>query len=146
MACLFPRRSPGRGGRNCPQIVRTLSWSEVAGTYAGSPALEEEDAIVSRIRASHADLVFVAYGAPKQDLWFNRNLERTGARSVWVWAVRLILLPVFRQSAPLGAAHRTWSGYTVLFVNPGVGAGSWHLPQVCMAGFDQDTDRSNTVS
>lgn len=52
----------------------------VAGTFAGSPALEEEDAIVSRIQASQADLVFVAYGAPKQDLWLHRNLERTGAR------------------------------------------------------------------
>jgi N-acetylglucosaminyldiphosphoundecaprenol N-acetyl-beta-D-mannosaminyltransferase len=52
----------------------------VAGTFAGSPAPEEEDAIVSRIVASRADLVFVAYGAPKQDIWLSRNLVRTGAK------------------------------------------------------------------
>ena len=52
----------------------------VAGTYSGSPSQEEEDDIVSRIHASRADLVFVAYGAPKQDLWLSRNLQRTGAK------------------------------------------------------------------
>ncbi len=52
----------------------------VAGCYAGSPALDEEDAIVARIQASQADLLFVAYGAPRQDLWLQRNLARTGAK------------------------------------------------------------------
>jgi N-acetylglucosaminyldiphosphoundecaprenol N-acetyl-beta-D-mannosaminyltransferase len=51
----------------------------VAGSYAGSPVVEEEDEIVARIRASRADIVFVAYGAPKQNIWLDRNLARTGA-------------------------------------------------------------------
>ena len=51
---------------------------EIAGTYVGSPAVEEEDAIVELIRAAHADFLFVAYGAPKQDLWIARNRERLG--------------------------------------------------------------------
>ncbi|HQE91814.1 MAG TPA: WecB/TagA/CpsF family glycosyltransferase [Anaerolineae bacterium] len=51
----------------------------VAGCYAGSPALEEEEDIVARVRASQADILFVAYGAPQQDLWLERNLVRTGA-------------------------------------------------------------------
>jgi N-acetylglucosaminyldiphosphoundecaprenol N-acetyl-beta-D-mannosaminyltransferase len=49
---------------------------QIAGTYAGSPAPEEEDAIVERINASGADLLFVAYGAPRQDAWIARNLPR----------------------------------------------------------------------
>jgi N-acetylglucosaminyldiphosphoundecaprenol N-acetyl-beta-D-mannosaminyltransferase len=48
----------------------------IAGTYAGSPALEEEEAILERIRTANADVLFVAYGAPAQDLWIYRNLER----------------------------------------------------------------------
>lgn len=52
----------------------------VAGCYAGSPAPAEEDAIVARIQDSQADLLFVAYGAPRQDLWLERNLARTGAK------------------------------------------------------------------
>jgi N-acetylglucosaminyldiphosphoundecaprenol N-acetyl-beta-D-mannosaminyltransferase len=49
---------------------------ELAGTYAGSPAPGEEDAIIERIRAAHADVLCVAYGAPAQDLWIRRNLSR----------------------------------------------------------------------
>jgi N-acetylglucosaminyldiphosphoundecaprenol N-acetyl-beta-D-mannosaminyltransferase len=51
----------------------------VAGCYAGSPVLAEEDEIVARIRASRAEMVFVAYGAPKQNIWLDRNLARTEA-------------------------------------------------------------------
>jgi N-acetylglucosaminyldiphosphoundecaprenol N-acetyl-beta-D-mannosaminyltransferase len=49
---------------------------EIAGAYAGSPGVDEEDAIVSLIQAARPDLLFVAYGAPKQDLWIARNRER----------------------------------------------------------------------
>ncbi len=49
---------------------------EIAGTYAGSPAPDEEDAIIERIRAAKADVLCVAYGAPAQDLWIWRNLSR----------------------------------------------------------------------
>ena len=52
---------------------------QVAGCYAGSPAPEEELEIGERVRRSRADLLFVAYGAPRQDLWLSRNLARTGA-------------------------------------------------------------------
>ncbi len=48
----------------------------VSGAYSGSPAEAEEDEIVDRINASGADILLVAYGAPKQDLWIARNLPR----------------------------------------------------------------------
>lgn len=48
----------------------------IAGTYAGSPAREEEEAIIERVREAQADVLCVAYGAPAQDLWIKRNLER----------------------------------------------------------------------
>jgi exopolysaccharide biosynthesis WecB/TagA/CpsF family protein len=49
---------------------------QIVGTYAGSPAPHEEDAIVERVNASGADILFVAYGAPEQDKWIARNLPR----------------------------------------------------------------------
>lgn len=64
-------------GRHLVSRYRELA---VAGTYAGSPSVEDEDAIVDLIRRSHSDILFVAYGAPEQELWIARNLERTGAR------------------------------------------------------------------
>ncbi len=49
---------------------------QIVGTYSGSPAPAEEDALVQRVNASGADLLFVAYGAPEQDKWIARNLPR----------------------------------------------------------------------
>ncbi|MFW5772992.1 MAG: WecB/TagA/CpsF family glycosyltransferase, partial [Phototrophicaceae bacterium] len=46
------------------------------GVYSGSPAPEDEDDIVARVNASDADVLFVAYGAPRQDKWIARNLPR----------------------------------------------------------------------
>jgi N-acetylglucosaminyldiphosphoundecaprenol N-acetyl-beta-D-mannosaminyltransferase len=45
----------------------------IAGTYAGSPEPAENEAIMQRINDSGADLLFVAYGAPRQDKWIARN-------------------------------------------------------------------------
>jgi len=52
---------------------------KIAGTYAGSPAPEEESKIIERIRAARADVLCVAYGAPAQELWIWRNLSRLPA-------------------------------------------------------------------
>ena len=48
---------------------------QVVGTYSGSPALEENETIVEMVNASSADILLVAYGAPKQDKWIARNRE-----------------------------------------------------------------------
>lgn len=58
--------------QECPGLI-------IAGTYAGSPAPEEEDELVARIREAAPHLLLVAYGAPRQDLWLRRNLPRLGA-------------------------------------------------------------------
>lgn len=49
---------------------------QVAGVFAGSPAVEENEAIVQRILPTQPDILLVAYGAPKQDKWIARNLDR----------------------------------------------------------------------
>jgi len=52
----------------------------IAGTESGSPAPEAAAATVERIRRSGADIVLVAFGAPRQDLWLAEHLADTGAR------------------------------------------------------------------
>lgn len=42
---------------------------QVVGVFSGSPAPEDAPALVARIRAARPDVLFVAYGAPAQDLW-----------------------------------------------------------------------------
>ncbi len=49
---------------------------QIVGTHSGSPAPDEEDAIVAMVNASEADILFVAFGAPVQDKWIARNLPR----------------------------------------------------------------------
>lgn len=51
----------------------------IVGAWAGSPRETDDDEAVRRIHASQADIVLVAYGAPKQDKWIERNLGRSGA-------------------------------------------------------------------
>lgn len=50
----------------------------IVGAYPGSPSPQEEGEIVARVRAAAPDILLVAYGAPAQDRWIRRNLERLG--------------------------------------------------------------------
>ena len=47
----------------------------ICGNHAGSPADGDAAGITARIRAARPHLLFVAYGAPAQDLWLNRHLS-----------------------------------------------------------------------
>ena len=68
--------APGVAERTASVLASQHPGVVIVGTYAGSPAPEEEDAIVARVRAASPDILLVAYGAPKQDLWIRRNLSR----------------------------------------------------------------------
>ena len=68
--------APGVAQRAAEVLQARHPALQIAGVYAGSPAAAEEDAIVARVNASGADLLFVAYGAPQQDKWIARNLPR----------------------------------------------------------------------
>ena len=68
--------APGVAEIAAARLQELATRLEIAGTYAGSPAPEEEDAIIERVRAARADVLCVAYGAPAQDLWIYRNLSR----------------------------------------------------------------------
>lgn len=72
--------APGVAEKAAAVLCARYPGLQVAGCYAGSPAPEEEEAIVARIRESGADILFLAYGSPQQELWLGRNLARTGAR------------------------------------------------------------------
>lgn len=47
----------------------------IAGAHAGSPRAEDAADITARVRAAQPHLLFVAYGAPAQDLWLARHLD-----------------------------------------------------------------------
>jgi N-acetylglucosaminyldiphosphoundecaprenol N-acetyl-beta-D-mannosaminyltransferase len=68
--------APGVAEKAAARLIELNPGLQVVGTHAGSPAPEEEDGIVARINASGADILLVAYGAPRQDQWIDRNRAR----------------------------------------------------------------------
>ena len=48
----------------------------VSGTFAGSPRPEDDTTICEMIERAKPHFLFVAYGAPNQDLWIARNQPR----------------------------------------------------------------------
>jgi N-acetylglucosaminyldiphosphoundecaprenol N-acetyl-beta-D-mannosaminyltransferase len=74
----------GIAPRAAQELQRRYSGLEIAGCYAGSPARAEEEEIVARINASGAQILFVAYGPPKQEVWIARVASRLHSVAVAV--------------------------------------------------------------
>ncbi len=70
--------APGVAEEAAARLGARFPGLAVAGTYPGSPAPEEEDALVARVREARPDVLFVAWGAPAQELWIARHLDRLG--------------------------------------------------------------------
>jgi len=74
------------GGRpGVPEAV--ASWVQqhapgltVCGVRHGYFTQQEENAVIAEVAASKADILLVAFGAPRQDLWIARNLGRLNVR------------------------------------------------------------------
>ncbi len=62
------------------QLCARYPRLQIVGTYAGSPAPSETEGIVTRVNDSGAQLLFVAYGAPAQELWLAQQRGRLAAR------------------------------------------------------------------
>lgn len=72
----FLGAAPGVAEQCIEKLSQKYPGMVAVGSYSGSPAPEEEDEIVEKVRKANPDVLFVAYGAPKQDQWIRRNLEK----------------------------------------------------------------------
>jgi N-acetylglucosaminyldiphosphoundecaprenol N-acetyl-beta-D-mannosaminyltransferase len=61
------------------RLVDRWSGLHIAGTEAGSPSPHALAGIVARVRAAHADAVFVAFGSPTQERWIAEARPALGA-------------------------------------------------------------------
>jgi len=66
--------APGIAERAAATLRRRHPELRIAGTYAGSA--EDDDDVVPRVAAAAPDVVLVAFGMPKQELWIARNMPR----------------------------------------------------------------------
>ena len=67
--------APGVAQKAAKELERRNSELAVVGTYAGSPREEDAPAILEQIRSVKPHVLFVAFGAPVQDLWIDRYLK-----------------------------------------------------------------------
>ncbi len=72
----FLGAAPGIAERTAELLRSENPGMEIAGTYSGSPRIEEEDAICTIIEKARPHILLVAYGPPKQDLWIARTRHR----------------------------------------------------------------------
>lgn len=70
--------APGVAEAAAQVLTREAPGLLLAGCYAGSPALRHEPFLEQVIRAARPDILLVAYGHPRQDLWIARNQGRLG--------------------------------------------------------------------
>jgi N-acetylglucosaminyldiphosphoundecaprenol N-acetyl-beta-D-mannosaminyltransferase len=71
----FLGAAPGVAQAAADRLVGLYPGLQVAGAYAGSPADADGDFIVACVRAASPDILFVAFGAPRQDLWIAKYRE-----------------------------------------------------------------------
>ncbi|HEV7663349.1 MAG TPA: WecB/TagA/CpsF family glycosyltransferase [Chloroflexota bacterium] len=65
--------------RAAEALTRDFPGLTIAGATPGSPAAADDEATRAQIRAAGPiDVLLVAYGAPKQELWLDRNLVLLG--------------------------------------------------------------------
>ena len=71
----FLGAGPGVADEAAAEMARRHPGVQIAGTFAGSPRDSDWPGILERIQAAQPDVLLVAYGAPRQDLWIRRHRE-----------------------------------------------------------------------
>jgi N-acetylglucosaminyldiphosphoundecaprenol N-acetyl-beta-D-mannosaminyltransferase len=66
---------PGVAAEAARRLEQQVAGLAVAGTHSGSPGPDGDEESLRRIRAARPDLLLVAYGNPKQELWIARNRD-----------------------------------------------------------------------
>ncbi len=67
---------PGVAARAADVLRQRYPGVPIVGAEPGDPAPKHDDELVARINAAAPHILFVAYGAPKQEWWMARNIER----------------------------------------------------------------------
>ncbi|MGQ9768220.1 MAG: WecB/TagA/CpsF family glycosyltransferase [Anaerolineae bacterium] len=93
--------APGVAKRAGQILVQRYPGLQVVGAYAGSPADAEAPEIIARIQAAQPHVLFVAYGAPKQDLWIAKHREALGVPVMMGVGGTLDFIAGVQKRAPL---------------------------------------------
>lgn len=67
--------APGVAEEAANALRRRYPRVHIAGTYAGSPQEKDLPDILGRLASAQPDVLMVAYGAPRQDLWIREHRD-----------------------------------------------------------------------
>jgi N-acetylglucosaminyldiphosphoundecaprenol N-acetyl-beta-D-mannosaminyltransferase len=71
---------PGVAERAAQRLLVRDAGLQIVGTYAGSPREAEWPVIQARLAAAKPDILFVAYGHPRQELWIDAHRHELPAK------------------------------------------------------------------
>ena len=63
--------APGIAALAAERLRERFSTVDIVGVWEGSPRPEDAEAILTRVCAARPNVLLVAYGAPKQDIWID---------------------------------------------------------------------------
>jgi N-acetylglucosaminyldiphosphoundecaprenol N-acetyl-beta-D-mannosaminyltransferase len=72
--------APGVAEQAAQLLCDRYAGLQVVGCYAGSPAQSEWPTIQALLRQAQPDILFVAYGHPRQDLWIDAHRAQLPAK------------------------------------------------------------------
>jgi N-acetylglucosaminyldiphosphoundecaprenol N-acetyl-beta-D-mannosaminyltransferase len=72
--------APGVADEAAERLTRRYPGLAMAGTHHGYFQPGEEENVFRLVRRARAEILFVALGAPKQEIWIDRYLQVTGVR------------------------------------------------------------------
>jgi N-acetylglucosaminyldiphosphoundecaprenol N-acetyl-beta-D-mannosaminyltransferase len=72
----FLGAGPGVAEETAARLAARYPGLDIAGTYGGSPAEEAWPEIAARLSIAQPDILFVAFGHPKQDLWIDAHRHK----------------------------------------------------------------------
>ena len=105
----------------CEKVGRESPGHRIAGAYSPPfrPLTQSEEAeIVARINAARPDVLWVALGMPKQDIWIHERLRGSMCRSPSVSAQPSPLSPAPSPAVRSGWAARALNGSTASSRSP----------------------------
>jgi len=74
--CFFLGASSGVAKNAAKVLKKKYPRLSISGIFSGSPREEEMDAIVNMINKYDTDILFVAYGAPAQEIWISKAMKK----------------------------------------------------------------------
>ncbi len=107
--------APGVAARTADALRRQHPTLQIVGTHHGYLAPEDEPAVVTDIQHARPDVLLVAFGAPRQEIWMRRWNKELGVPvaigvggSFDVLAGRVPRAPGWMQRAGLEWLYRVW--------------------------------------